>query len=67
MRKEKLKTRVARSKESMEGDDLNHKLDMSFYLRIPQERAFIGSIKASFNRSWYLHSIDILEKKRSST
>lgn len=57
MRKEKLKTRVIRSKESMDGDDLHHKLDMGFYLRIPQERAFIESIKASFNRGWYLHSI----------
>ena len=47
MRKEKLKTRVIRSKKSMDGDDLHHKLDMGFYLRIPQERAFIESIKAS--------------------
>ena len=58
MRKEKLKTRVIRSKESMDGDDLHHKSDMRFYLRIPQERNFIESIKASFSRDWYLHSIE---------
>ena len=58
MRKEKLKTRVIKSKESMDGDDLHHKLDMGFYLRIPREGDFIKSIEASFNRDWYLHSIN---------
>ena len=65
MRKEKLKTRVARSKESIPCvywdidyvDELDHKSNMDFYLKFPPEEYFIEAIEYSFNKDWHLHSI----------
>ena len=65
MRKEKLKTRVARSKESIPCvywdidyvDELDQISNMDFYLKFPPEEYFIEAIEYRFNKDWHLHSI----------
>ena len=67
MRKEKLKTRVIRSKESIPVywdwdmdyvDHQDHRSNMVFYLKISSEGYFIEAIEHIFNKAWFLHSIE---------